>query len=1091
MQINQVNIVDICSKEGNVDAVGNFATTSVGKEQSEDKAVRTQDTGELRNVQVKNATYGKSLFDEDSTASELAGELAGSTDAQQRKNEMIVMSDTNTERDYQKIQEDGYDPMALDQKDYVNIADKIKMQLAKAGADVSVMGGLTQEEMASITGSEDQAIMMENALQKEDLPLEGDVITDAVTAYRKAEETGALTPAGMKYMLANQLEPTIDNLYKATYSEEKGAMYKNTTVNPMTESDLQQIEPQIRDIIQQAGLEDNEANMAAGKWMIQQDIPLTVENMQYYDQLAKYTGDLTSEEVVQQITTAIQEGKNPQNAYLIKGYSLYDQAEQIAKDVVAATQETVNAVIDQGKDVSVAIIQEELNKKSNTISTSTSVAAEETMQQGVPVAETTSKASSESVAAQGVSAHTDNAESLELTRLTAYRQLEEVRLLMTTQANYTLMKQGISIDTEPLQQLIEQLKALEASYQNRMPSNLLSAQNVDNSSNNVDNFLNVTSQVAELEDMPAAILGRIPNIAQATVAQLHAEGVITRNTYEKANETYEALMTAPRKDMGDSIQKAFQNVDDILKDMNLETNEANQRAVRILGYNNMEITQENIDQIKAADAQVQRLFKNMTPAVVTEMMKEDINPLDMNISELNTMAEEIQQETGSTASEERFSKYLWKLEQTEGITPKERASFIGVFRLIHQVEQTDGAAIGSLVQQGADVTMRNLMTAVRSSKHGNKEYGIDDSFGALESYDPEQLSITQQIEVAYQTDRLHDVRDKITPAKMMNYPNEDAYMNLTPEQLADQLQQMDDAATLQQEAQAEEAYQKQMSQQVSEAVQAEKTVYDMLEQYDLPTTPANLAAIQNLLSNRNGVFRQLMNPKGQSSNTDASDLSANDTSGIDLTAIMQDLIEDFGEAVKTPKEMAEAQQKLEEVAENAMKNLMVETDVRSIDVRGMKMVMTQIEALGQMAEKSECYTMPIMVADEVGNLSLKIVRGKEEKGLVDIAFDMESTGTVSASFRYEAGMVDGTINSDRQDTRELLAEHMGLLAQNMSEATGKGVSFSFGWKEDLNIDDFYQQKNVGFEITEEQDEIMTSTLYGVAKSFIDTLGEIG
>ncbi len=42
------------------------------------------------------------------------------------------------------------------------------------------------------------------------------------------------------------------------------------------------------------------------------------------------------------------------------------------------------------------------------------------------------------------------------------------------------------------------------------------------------------------------------------------------------------MMTAPRKDMGDSIQKAFRNVDDILEDLGLETNDSNRRAVRIL-----------------------------------------------------------------------------------------------------------------------------------------------------------------------------------------------------------------------------------------------------------------------------------------------------------------------------------------------------------------------------------------------------------------------------------------------------------------------------------------------------------------------------
>ena len=37
-------------------------------------------------------------------------------------------------------------------------------------------------------------------------------------------------------------------------------------------------------------------------------------------------------------------------------------------------------------------------------------------------------------------------------------------------------------------------------------------------------------------------------------------------------------MTKPRSDMGDNISKAFQNVNDILNDMGLETTESNQRV---------------------------------------------------------------------------------------------------------------------------------------------------------------------------------------------------------------------------------------------------------------------------------------------------------------------------------------------------------------------------------------------------------------------------------------------------------------------------------------------------------------------------------
>ena len=71
-----------------------------------------------------------------------------------------------------------------------------------------------------------------------------------------------------------------------------------------------------------------------------------------------------------------------------------------------------------------------------------------------------------------------------------------------------------------------------------------------------------------------------------------------QKAYEEAGERYETLMTAPRSDLGDSIRKAFSNVDDILTDMSLEKTSENQRAVRILAYNSMEITPENIEKLE-------------------------------------------------------------------------------------------------------------------------------------------------------------------------------------------------------------------------------------------------------------------------------------------------------------------------------------------------------------------------------------------------------------------------------------------------------------------------------------------------------------
>ena len=68
----------------------------------------------------------------------------------------------------------------------------------------------------------------------------------------------------------------------------------------------------------------------------------------------------------------------------------------------------------------------------------------------------------------------------------------------------------------------------------------------------------------------------------------------------------------------------------------------------------------------------------------------------------------------------RNSANIYIIGKNNQITEEERNSYIGIYRLIHQVEQTDGAAIGALVNQGAEMTMKNLLTAVRSSHKTNR-----------------------------------------------------------------------------------------------------------------------------------------------------------------------------------------------------------------------------------------------------------------------------------------------------------------------------------------------------------------------------------
>lgn len=713
-----------------------------------EKAVEKSKVSEnAKSVNLKDATYNKPEAEEKKTAVEEI-EQSSAMSAEQRKNQMAVLAGTTSPEDYARMQEDGFSLDETTTNTIVTETDKIKAQLAKAGVDISFFGDdLDLAQLEAITGSAELAAQLVQAFEKADIPCTQDNIRDAMEALSLAASLGKPGDGVMKYMLDNSLPPTVWNLYVAEFSGST-----NYQADGQQDIAMDAYMDQVDKIIQQAGFTVDDASRAASAWLLQNDIPLNEENLKYYDALQKLEFPVDTEKLLDGIAAAIAEGGRPKDAMVLEGYSLWDQAKNAYEVVTEATEEDLAYVIDHGMDLTVRSLEYAIDYRAqNTGAENVGEKAPQNTSAAVGAAGVQSAAGVSGNAAGAAAQTAANNVSSEdtytqkgLTLLTARRQLEEARLAMTLQANYTLLKKGVQLDTEPLARLVEQLRQAENEYY----EHLLKVQGIDASEENVRLFKETTETVGDLKSVPAYVLG-MPEAGEA-VEVVHRAGKALRDTFERANERYETLMTAPRADLGDSIQKAFRNVDDILTDLGLDTSDANRRAVRILGYNQLEITPEAVAEIKAADEEVQRAFHNLTPATVTEMIRRGVNPLDMNFESLNDMAEQIAKETGKQ-DDKGFGEFLWKLEKSEGISREERASYIGTYRLIHQVEQSDGVAVGALVHQGAEITMRNLMMAVRSEhRSGKMDYIVDESFGGANGSGYQGTSITDQIEASYQ-----------------------------------------------------------------------------------------------------------------------------------------------------------------------------------------------------------------------------------------------------------------------------------------------------------------------------------------------------
>lgn len=643
-----------------------------------------------------NTAYGfyKSHGVHGRTAEEVM-QAAGGQDITLYRNYMTVMSNSMSDEDFAKLQKDGYHPSDMDIEDTVTILDTIKAELIKAGVDVAgYTDSVDVDQLAEITGSMAYAQQLVEAFAKEDVPLTEETAGAAMEAFGRATELTELSEGASKYMVTNCMEPNIDNLYLA---EHAGAVDANRQ----------------------------------GRGYYAEEMP------GYYAQKAAETD---TEKLKGQIEKVIEKA-----GYPVTEKTLQDGAWLVEKGV-PLTEESFRA-FEELQEVKLPAKEEDIFKAIAGAIADGKPAGEANLRDGRSIYRK---------AADYLEHYEEQYQNLlkqdpTPENIKARRQLEEIRLHMTVEANVKLLKSGFAIDTAPIEETIEALKELEAGKAGAEAAGTEAV-----TERPVDICEEAVEKAREIPFLPAVSLGRLLSLGEPlTVDSVYETGKSIEEAFKQAGEAYETMMTVPRADLGDSIKAAFRNVDELLTNMGVELNDENRKAVRSLSYAHMELTEENLLAVKGADKTVQRVVEKMTPSAVLDMIRDGINPLKSSMEELENYLEN--RETYEEEST-KYSRFLYNLEQNKEITPEEKESFIGIYRLLRQVEKSDGAAIGKLVSAQAEVSFANLLSAVRTGKVRGVDITADESFGSLQEAVERGVSIDVQIERAYTRRQLTEMR---------------------------------------------------------------------------------------------------------------------------------------------------------------------------------------------------------------------------------------------------------------------------------------------------------------------------------------------
>ncbi len=572
-----------------------------------------------------------------------------------------------TDEDYSAMSELGLAPDKEDPHTLLTVYERIQIELA-AWCDGYDISGL------NINSAKIKAVLGSSAM---------------ASAVKMAGETGGLTDAAKSYLMKNDLEPTIENAYKAVHSTSG----TDSAADSLSDTEWKELKEQISGILEKSGMEINEENIQNAKWLVEHDIQVTAENLLKIAELNQ--ADMQNTDVIVSNTAfALMMGMRGTEAYVTQSWIRTDEITQTMDAIANVSDETIYDIVNDDAVLNAANI-----KKYQ--------AAEQEK--------------------NGDARQKENQRNFENPSFIRARTvIVEARLVMTSSSLLNMQKLGINITYTEISVMLTQTKQDNNNYYSSFFEEQGSAAvDMTDTLNSMMDIMKSMSQV------PSAVMAEIyKGTMEFTLESVYEESKNLSTSYTKAELAYEAVGTQVRTDLGDNISKAFENIDNILKDIGIDVNESSRRAARILGYNQMEITKEAVFKMESLMGELDYVRDNLTPKTAAYLVENHVNILNTDIRELNQHLVELNAMIGADESED-FAKYLWKLEKAGEISEENRNRYVDLYRTLNMVESMDSSSIGAVTLEGAEFTLNNLLSAVKSKKK-TVDIKVDDTVGLQE-----------------------------------------------------------------------------------------------------------------------------------------------------------------------------------------------------------------------------------------------------------------------------------------------------------------------------------------------------------------------
>lgn len=910
------------------------------------------------------------------------------------------------ESDAVKINEDGFNLDDLSEEDCVNIVDRIRIQLAAYSDNYRVFAGdIDVDKIEQVVGSKGFAQDIAGKMADSGVPATDENIEAVGKALKDIPSENSLSDEEKLYIVAGNMEPTLTNIKMAHSACSMSVSYNHCA--PLTEASWQQLKPQIEKIITKAGLSLDERNVNNAKAMLERDIPVTEDNLQKMAELDEI--ELTPENVAAKVIDAISKGQQPENAVMSNHPDMYKEVAR-ALDTLEKADGQYLAYAEEHSDngiVNLRTIEEAINAFAD--------------------AEAGNQSNSQSNS--------------------NYRTLLQIQILMTAETGVSLVKSGVDINQVSIGTLHKHLLALDKENVFEQIGEQLS-RDIDS-----DEFYSTTLSVREsiynIKNAPldtvAALYKEIlaKDAGSITITSAASMGISLKQRLSMAGEAYDTMSTSVRKDMGDSLNRAVESsAQAMLNDMDMEDNSQNRQAVAILAKNGMDITRENVINIRELKSTLDSIVDNMKPQTVLNMIRDNVDIMSADIHAVNQY---IKEEYSDISSASAYSTFLYKLDRTNGITSEERQQFIGIYKMINMFTKDAGSAIGALVKQGADITMKNLCSAYDSRRsYNNMDMSVDDS-----------KDVTVSVYESLYTNIFAKTGGKITPLTLKNVNEEKPIMSRSVDNFCEAAQDMYDAK-------AEVAYMDEYMKLVRQVAAADSAVINELERSGEDITINNIQAMEQL------IMSDLFNNSFRIDREKAQDFLDNIGDREELTSAVRQLCDEADR--RLGKEIDKADNSYEVVKKATIDQMSAGIMVRS-------------------AARQD-YTIPYIKGDGYGMMKLTFKAEEGDKGKIAISYEDDRLGKVNVEINVTSdelmmsgtygtrASITGTADSDEADSAAAFKEKLMAVADE--------VKGEFGFKKTNVI--INPVRNVSRNMYGSEDTgIDTKKLYKIAKTVVSGL----